>query len=204
MRLELTGRHVTITPTTRRLVEQQLAHVLRMLNDSAVSGQVVLTKEKSRVHCDATIHARGEKFLHGEANGRDVESALASAIDKIDRQAQKIKSKWTERKRRGISAAKAASAAPRPERGGKGFGERRQEADVTIAAATSAIAGGDEAVEVRIIRARRYPVKPMTIDEAAMEVVDRDASFLVFRNAANDEVTVLFRRPDGNLGLIEP
>jgi putative sigma-54 modulation protein len=200
MRLELTGRHITITPIIRRLVEQQLAHVLRMLNDSALSGQVVLTKEKTRVHCDATIHARGDKFLHGEATGRDVESALASAIDKIDRQAQKVKGKWAERKRRGISAAKAASAAPRPERGGKGFGERQD----GIATAPTPAVGEESAVEVRIIRARRYPVKPMTIDEAAMEVVDRDASFLVFRNAANDEVTVLFRRPDGNLGLIEP
>jgi putative sigma-54 modulation protein len=44
----------------------------------------------------------------------------------------------------------------------------------------------------------------MTIDEAAMEVVDRDDTFLVFRNAANDEITVVFKRPDGNLGLIEP
>jgi putative sigma-54 modulation protein len=196
MRLELTGRHITITPTLRRLVEQQLAHVLRMLNDSAVSGQVVLTKEKTRVHCDATIHARGEKFLHGEAAGRDLEGALASAIDKIDRQAQKVKGKWAQRKRRGMSAGRAASAATRPERGGKEFGEREDGA--------AAAAGEEPGVEVRIIRARRYPVKPMTIDEAAMEVVDRQASFLVFRNAANDEVTVLFRRPDGNLGLIEP
>ena len=44
MRLELTGRHVTITPTIRRLVDQQLSHVLRLLNDSVVSGQVVLTR----------------------------------------------------------------------------------------------------------------------------------------------------------------
>src|SRR5918993_2735959 len=98
MRLELTGRHVTITPNIRKLVDRQLAHVLRMLNDHVVSGQIVLTKEKSRVHCDATIHARGEKFLHGEASGKDVEAAVAAAVDKIDRQAQRIKGKWTEGK----------------------------------------------------------------------------------------------------------
>jgi putative sigma-54 modulation protein len=190
MRLELTGRHVTITPNIRKLVDRQLKHVLRMLNDHAVSGQIVLTQEKSRVHCDATIHARGEKFLHGEAAGKDVESAVAAAVDKIDRQALKVKGKWTEGKRRGISAAKAASAAPRPERGARVFGEEPPRAV-------------DEG-ELRIIRARRYAVKPMTIDEAAMEVGDDHNSFLVFRNAANDEITVLFRRPDGNLGLIEP
>ena len=192
MRLELTGRHVRITPGIRRLVEQQLKHVLRLLNDSAVSGQIVLTQEKTRVHSDVTIHARGEKFLRGEATGRDVEAALASAVDKIDRQALKVKSKWTKTRRRGISPAKAAAAAPRPERGGRGFGEAESGRD----------GGGDE---IRIIRARRYPVKPMTVDEAAMQMVDSRDAFVVFRNAANnDDITVLFRRPDGHLGLIEP
>src|ERR1700752_426421 len=161
-----------------------------MLNDHAVSGQIVLTKEKSRVHCDATIHARGEKFLHGEASGRDVAAARAGAVDKIDRQALKIKGKWTEAKRRGVSAGKAAAATPRPERAASGFGEEQ-------------LRGGDEN-DVRIIRARRYAVKPMTIDEAAMEVGEDSNAFLVFRNAVNEEITVLFRRPDGNLGLIEP
>jgi putative sigma-54 modulation protein len=190
MRLELTGRHITITAGLRKQVDQQLKHVLRMLNDHAVSGQIVLTKEKSRVHCDATIHARGEKFLHGEAAGRDVAAALAAAVDKIDRQALKIKGKWTEGKRRGVSAAKAAAAAARPERGARVFGEEQMR-------------GGDEN-EIRIIRARRYAVKPMTIDEAAMEIGNDHNAFLVFRNAVNEEITVLFRRPDGNLGLIEP
>ncbi|MNC95164.1 putative sigma-54 modulation protein [compost metagenome] len=57
---------------------------------------------------------------------------------------------------------------------------------------------------MRIIRARRYEVKPMSVDEAAMEVADGSDAFLVFRNAATDTINVLFRRPDGNLGLIEP
>jgi putative sigma-54 modulation protein len=195
MRLELTGRHITITPAIRKLVDEQLTRVLRPLNDSAVSGQVVLTKEKSRVRCDATIHARGEKFLHGEATGRDVELALGAALDKVDRQAQKLKSKWTERKRQGISAGKAASAAPRPERGGKAFGERQPPER------PAAVSDDDR---VRVIRARKYPVKPMTVDEAVMDLSERDEAFLVFINAATEQVNVLFQRPDGNLGLIEP
>lgn len=194
MRLELTGRHVTISSAIRKLVERQLAHVLKLLNDSAVSGQVVLTSEKSRVHCDITIHARGEKFLHGEATGADVDTALSAAVDKIHRQAQKLKGKRTDGKRRGISAAKASSAAPRPERGGRGFGE----------APPPARGNGGEENEVRIIRARRHAVKPLTIDEAATLIIDGPDPFLVFRNAATEEVSVLFRRPDGHLGLIEP
>ena len=122
MRLELTARHFTASATLRKLVEQRLGRALRPLNDNALSAQVVITRDKSRFHAEVTLHARGEHFLHGAATGRDAQTAMSAAIDKIDRQAQKLKGKWTERKRQGISAAKAASAAPRPERGAAVFG----------------------------------------------------------------------------------
>ena len=206
MRLELTGRHITITPAIRTLVEERLAPTLRMLNDSAVSSQVVLTKEKTRVRAEITLHVRGEHFLHGEAAGRDVQTALAAAVDKVDRQVQRLKSKWSKRKRQGISAAKAASAAPRPERAARAFSAARAGAAPAgrQAPAAAARGGGAEPRELRIIRARRYEVKPMSVDEAALEVGDGNDAFLVFRNAATDTINVLFRRPDGNLGLIEP
>ena len=198
MRLELTGRHVAITPTLRTLVEQRLAHVLRLLNESAVSAQVVLTQEKTRVHADVTLHARGEHFLHGEATGRDVATALGAATDKIDRQVEKLKGKWTQRKRRGISAAKAAAAAPRPERGGRGFSAESRPGP----------GGGrlrvEEGTGPRIIRSRRSAVKPMTIEDAAAVIGDGSDGVIVFRNSATDAVTVMFRRADGNIGLIEP
>lgn len=197
MRLELTGRHVTITPGVRTLVEDGLAHTLRMLNDSAVSAQVVLTKEKARHHADVTVHARGEHFLHGEATGRDIATAVGVAIDKVDRQAQKLKGKWAQRKRRGISAAKAGSEAPRPERGGRRFGSERQPE-------RAAARGRDLENAPRIIRVRRYAVKPMTVEDAAAEIGDGHDAVIVFRNSTSDMVTVLFRRPDGNFGLVEP
>ncbi len=189
MRLELTGRHVTITPALKKAVEQRLAHAGRVLHDGVVSAQVVLTTLKTRCNAEVTLHARGGHFMHGEVTGRDAPTAVAAAFDRIDRQAQKLKSKWTEGKRQGISAAKAASAVPRPEKAARAFGD----------------GGGDGAErQVRIVRARRYEVKPMSVDEAALEVGSDRSAFVVFRNADTDTVNVLFRRPDGNLGLIEP
>ena len=189
MRLELTGRHVTITPAVRKAVERRLARLARLLNDSIVSMQVVVTREKSRTHVDITLHARGDHFLHSEATGRDLPTALGAATEKIEHQAQKLKSKWTERKRQGVSAAKAGSAAPRPERARRVFGPPPTPA-------------GDDGI--RIVRARRYAVKPMSVDEAALEVAEGRDAFLVFRNATTDTINVLFRRSDGHLGLIEP
>ena len=191
MRLELTARHCTITGTLRTLVEERLVRALRPLNDGAVSAQVVVTREKSRFHAEVTLHARGEHFLHGEAKGSDPQAALNAAVDKIDRQVQKLKGKRTEQKRQGISPAKEASAAPRTRRGAAMFG-------------TGLAERADGAAQIRIIRARRYMVKPMSIDDAALEVSDGQDAFLVFRNAATEKITVLFRRADGHLGLIEP
>ena len=193
MRLELTGRHITITPVIRRLTDQCLAPMLRLLNDSAVSAQVVLTKVKTRVHAEVTLHARGEHFLHGEATDRDVETALSAAADKVDRQVRSLKSRWSKgkRQRQAVSVAKVATAVPPSER------DRR-----ASAAAARAVAADRRTL--RIVRARRYAVKPMSVDEAALEVVDGADTFLVFRNAATDTINVLFRRSDGNLGLIEP
>ena len=204
MRLELTGRHITITPSIRTMVEAQLAAVLRMLNDSAVSAKVALTKDKTRVHAELTLHARGEHFLHGEATGRDAQTALGGAVAKVDRQVQRLKNKWSKGKRQGLSAAKAAEAPPRPARGGKGASVRGAGAPAGAAASTSPRPPAAETRALKIIRARRYEVRPMSVDEAAMEVVDGADAFLVFRNAATDTINVLFRRPDGNLGLIEP
>ena len=177
MRLELTGRHVTITPVMRKSVERRLAALSRLLNDSIVSIQVVVSREKSRLHVDLTLHARGDHFLHGAATGRDLPAALGAAAEKLEHQAQKLKSKWSDHKRGRVSAAKTA---------------------------TAGAAAGEDGNVLRIVRARRYAVKPMSVDEAALEVAEERNAFLVFRNATTDTINVLFRRPDGNLGLIEP
>jgi putative sigma-54 modulation protein len=186
MRLELTGRHIRITPALRQLVHDGLGKLERVLHDGAVSLQAVLSQQKHRHHVEMTLHARGEHFFHGAGTGKDWEAAINQAVDKVEQQARRLKGKWTEgRRRRGVSTARAAAAARPLERGR---------------------VAGDDGFErgVRIIRARRTASKPMSVDEAALEVADNAGAFIVFRNASTDAVNVLFRRPDGNLGLIEP
>jgi len=177
MRLELTGRHLTITTGMRRLVQKHLAHIERLFATSALSAQIVITRQKTMHHVEINLHARGEHFLHGDATAADWQRALTTATDKIERQAQKLAGKW-KAKRRG---APVRTETPAP---------------------AGAVDGAE--TRIRIIRARRYAVKPMSVDDAALEVGAGNNAFLVFRNASTDAVTVLYRRPDGNLGLIEP
>jgi putative sigma-54 modulation protein len=179
MRVDITGRHVEITTPLRQLIDRRLAKLGRLLNDSALSATVILTKEKYRHRSEVIIHARGDHTLRGLGEGNNWPLSVRAATEKIEQQAAKLKSKWGERKRRGSGPRIVAAA-----------GER----------ASAEPASGPQ----RVIRARRYPVKPMSIEDAALQVEGTAENFLVFRNAETDAVSILYRRKDGNLGLIEP
>ncbi len=179
MRLELTGRHLDITPPLRTLIERRLSKIERLLRDSAVSAQIVCSIEKYRHQIDMTIHARGDHMLHGLGQGTTWQMALKGAVAKIEKQARKVKTKWTSRKRRASSArhlgspvepARPAAADARP----------------------------------RIVRSRAEAVKPMTVEDAALRVGAGADTFVVFRNSTTDAINILYRRKDGHLGLIEP
>ncbi|MGE3277154.1 MAG: ribosome-associated translation inhibitor RaiA [Vicinamibacterales bacterium] len=181
MRLELTGRQVSISPGLRALVDDKLQRVLRQVNDRGISATVTVSKEKFQKIVDVSLHARGERFLHAVARAETWELAVNAAAEKLEQQARKMKGKLKERQRRGTSAkARAAAQLVEPE------------------------AAVPAPPKRRVIRASRYSVKPMTVDEAALELEGRDDEFLVFRDAVTDAVNVLYRRKSGQFGLIEP
>jgi len=192
MRLELTGRHVRITPGIRTLVDERLQKLDRLLHDRAVSLQVVLYLEKYRHRVEMTLHARGEHFFHGTGSGQNWELAVNQALGKVNQQVRKLKGKWDDGKRQRVSTSKASPAAVTAERESRPPVRRRSvDADATR-------------VMPRVVRVRSRAAKPMTIEDAAAELGDGNDAVIVFRNSSTDAVTVLFRRPDGNLGLIEP
>jgi putative sigma-54 modulation protein len=182
MRLDITGRHVTVTPSLRQLITRRLAPIERVLNDAALSALVVVTKEKYRHKVEIAIHTRGDHTLNGTAEANSWHLAVPGAIDKIEQQAKKLKGKWNDRKRQSAKVVRARKLAP----------ESMVESPAPIEAP-------------RVVRATRYPIKPMSIDDAAMQIDDSDDAFLVFRNADDDDgVAIIYRRKDGNLGLIQP
>ena len=192
MRLELRGHHVDITPALRRLVGTKLSKLERLLNDSAVSAQAILTREKHRHRADITLHARGEKFLHGVADTDNWETALSSAIEKISQQAQKVKSKRKASKRH---SPKAGIVAAREN------GETERPALVKAAAPAHAVRGR---VRIpRILRASRQTIRPMSVADAAREVDAGDDGVVIFRDVETEAVSVLFRRPNGEMTLVE-
>jgi putative sigma-54 modulation protein len=176
MRLEITGRHVDVTAPLRQLIDRRLARLGRVLNDAAVSAQVILTREKYRHLTEIVIHARGDHTMRGTGEGNAWPASMRQAAEKIEQQAHKLKGKWNGRKRAG--AGRRSVPAP--------------------------TAPSDAGSARRIVKATRYAVKPMSVEDAAMRVDDGSETFLVFRNSDNDAVSIVYRRKDGNVGLIEP
>jgi putative sigma-54 modulation protein len=200
MRLSLTGRHVDVTPAVRQLVTRRLAKIERLLNDHALSTQVVLTLEKRHHNTEITVHARGDNLITGKGSAASWPQSLSEAVEKVMQQALKVKEKWVTRKRR----------AP----GGRGLADGRVPGSITAQKAGSAPMAAaltanratrvNASTAVPLVRPTRYAVKPMSLEDAALRFEDAREPFVVFRHAETERINILYQRPDGRLGLIDP
>jgi len=190
MRLELRGHHVDVTPGLRRFVEEKLSKLERLLNDRAVSAHAILTVEKRRHVADITLHARGERFLHGLGDAGNWETSLTQAIAKISHQAQKLKTRQKDKRH----TLKAPSLEPI-----EAPASRARLRKPAVAAKPARTRGRLP----RVLRASREPLKPMSVEDAAREVDAGGDGVVVFRNAQSQAISVLYRCPNGELTLVE-
>ena len=191
MRLELRGHHVDITPALRRLVGAKLAKIEQLLNDRAVSVKAILTIEKHRHRANVTLHARGEKFLHGEAETDKWETAVSGAVEQISQQAQKIKNKQHDLTRHGVKTGVAAAA------------ENNGTEQAAVKPARARRPAAERVRMPRILRATRQAIKRMSAADAARQLDADGDGVVVFRDAETAAISVLYRRANGELTLVE-
>jgi putative sigma-54 modulation protein len=177
MNFEYTGRHVEVSPAIRKHVEDHFKKLDHIFNNSTANTHVIIEVEKNRHIGELIVHWRDHTLAAKDVNV-DMYMALTRAITRIEKQAVKLKSKTIGRKQ---GAKRVSAVAPQPD-------------------------GQLEATPrpPRIIAARRYTVKPMTAEEAALHLSGEKDQFLVFRDADTERLGVLYKRVDGNYGLIEP
>ncbi len=178
MNVEITGRHVVITPAIRDYVNKRLKKFNRVLGDDA-SFHVIIDVEKERHTAEIILRSK-LLDLTGKGETSDMYSSILRAIEKIERQALKHKSKIIEGKRQ---RAKAKSLAIR-----SGAAERER----------SSARGRWDGVQLE--EAER---KPMTVEEAALELGHSELPFVVFRERESESICVLYKRKDGMLALVQ-
>jgi len=171
----MTGRQIEVTDALRQAAEDRLSRLEKYL-DGDGEAHVILAVEKRRHRAEVVVRDRRVTLSAAGETG-DMYSSLNLVGDRLERQAKKHREKLKiERKREGKKASprRLASLPPTPPD------------------------------EPRVIRVPTSPVKPMSVEEALLQVRDTEREFLVFRNSASHRVSVLYRRRDGNYGLIEP
>ncbi len=177
MQLTLHGRNVEVTPALREYVEKKIGKLEKYF-EFALEPQVVLLVQKGDHRVEITIPLDG-RVLRSEVETGDMYASVDEAVDKIERQIHKYKTRIN-RKARQVNDPLLFKE--------NFMGSEPEEDDN----------------EPRLVRTKRFTMKPMSIDDAILEMNLLDHDFYVFTNSDTDEVNVVYRRRDGNYGLIEP
>ena len=176
MNIEFTGRQMEIGDDLRQYTRARLRKITRLLGD-AYEMHVILTAEKHRRLAEVTLKFHDHILVGVEESG-DPRISLNRALEKLERQAVRLLERRRTRKRR-----------PKP--------------TTTVVLNVLGLEGVDRE-EGRAIEAEHVPIKPMSVEEAITALDQSRAGAVVFRNPETERVNVIYHRPDGNLGLIEP
>jgi len=183
MKIDITGRQVEITPALRDFAVEKLRKLEKLL-DGPLEVHVVLGVEKHRHVAEIQVKSR-TAILSGTEETGDLYASIGEVADKLERQALKHKEKVTEKKRRERLRA--------PDLGGS-LGEPKGEE----------AASAPEDLPARIFRSERYRLKPLSAEDAVLELEATGEDILVFRDDRTYRVNVVYRTQDGNFGLIDP
>jgi putative sigma-54 modulation protein len=177
MDITVTFRHMEPTESLRTYAEEKVSKIKKYM-DFPVEAHIVLTVEKFRHVADVTLSVDGNRIKGVEETG-DMYSAIDQVMDKIEKQVKKYRSKIRSRKPESIK------------------GEETLVREETVEAPSLQF-------EDPVIEVEKMVAKPMDPEEAAMQLNISLQDFLVFRNSRSNDINVIYKRKDGNLGLIEP
>ncbi len=203
MNVEYTGRHYEVTPAIRKEVETGLAKIRKILGDR-FETKVILAVEKHRHKAEITINPRNG-LLVGLAQAKDMMIAVSEALDHLEKQAVKYKTRWQSKKR---SARKSEEVKKwnghSPQDDGTSTQTKVGLTEKTaVPVAVHRYPPVARTTEVHLVRSdEAVAMRPMTLEEAIKEAHFRDRDVFVFRDPKG-KVMILHRTRDGKMELIE-
>ena len=176
MRFQYTEKKVTLPENVHKYAEKKVMKLERFFGTDA-DALVTFSVEKNRNNVEITVHAAGTYFRASESTS-DMFASIDAAVATIERQIRKNKTRLEKRLREGAL-------------------EHEVRPDYAPAAEE------DEDEEFKIVRSKRFPIKPMSPEEAILQMNLLEHEFFVFRNQQEDDaVSVVYRRKNGGYGLI--
>jgi putative sigma-54 modulation protein len=193
MQVSVTFRHIEATEALRDHAERRVERIAKYVH-RPIDAHVILSVTKRR-HVAEIVFNADRTTLSAKEETADLYSAIDLAAEKLEQQARKHTSKLKSHKGPARASPRRAAQEPPPAPELSGPGLRM---DVLRADSFDRRKGPD------VIKSTRLPVRPMSVEEAVMQMDLMSNEFLVFRNAATDMLSVVYRRKDGNYGLIAP
>lgn len=176
MKITITGRKVNLRDNFKELAKKKLSRFDRIFDEDA-EADVVVTVERNRQTVETTIRSHGMIF-RAESTDYEMNDALDQVISSLGRQIRKNKN--------------------------------RLDKEIHSAALDQYVeeylhsAEEEESGEYKIVRTKHFFVKPLSVDEAILQMNMLGHQFFMFRNETNGEINVVYKRKDGNYGLLEP
>jgi putative sigma-54 modulation protein len=195
MDIVVRGKNVDVPPGLRKLAREKLHKISKFTHDA---GRVEVDFSELRNRrvadnqvCDVIVHLK-RNFVKAHAAATEPAAALDLVIDKVEHQVARIKEKRVTRSHAHRRNRVAADVVELPSDG--------------VAGPAAVVDDGDDeepGLADRIVKTKRLTAKPMAPEEAALQMELLGHDFYLFTNAENGHAAVLYRRRDGNLGLIE-
>ena len=182
MNFIISGKNIEVTQGLKDAIEQKLGKLERYFTPET-EIIVTLSVEKGRQKIEVTIHVKGN-IVRSEQTSNDMYVSIDLVEEVIERQLRKYKNKLVA-KSQGHPTGAAPSGSIRTE-----FIESEEDSP--------------ENDEIRIVRTKKFGVKPMFPEDACVQMELLGHNFYVFRNAETDEVNVVYKRKGNTYGLIEP
>ncbi len=177
MKITFKGKHIEVTDAMRNYIEKRLNKIERHF-DHILEVIVTLSVEKNRQIVEATLQA-SRALIRAEEETDDMYTSIDKVADKLERQIQKYKEKYFQKPHPGSERKGLVN---------EGVNVEDSESDKIA----------------KIVKTKRFAIKPMSVEEAAMQMDLLGHNFFVFANDNTNKVNVLYKRKDGNFGLIEP
>ena len=179
MQVNITFRHLEPTDALKTHVRDRVAHVGKYI-DRPSEAHAVLHVENLDHHAEITMKA-GRFLLRGTGRSQDMYASIDAAAERIEKQLKKHKAKLTDSHRTGAPEVPV----------------------VEIRHDVLDILEHPDRPSHRVVKSTQLQAKPMTVDEAILQLELLDERFHVFQNVADRAINVVYRRDDGSFGLIE-
>ncbi|MFL6569067.1 MAG: ribosome hibernation-promoting factor, HPF/YfiA family [Chthoniobacterales bacterium] len=196
--VKVTGRHLPITPAINDYVVRKI-EALHLDYPRIIEAHVILEVEKYRHSAEVILVCSNHITIEACEETDDMYAAIDAVVDKIARQMRKYKTRLMKKHRPRkdiVHHLEEHILEPEPvalnSKNGNGNGDHAEQHDE------------DEEHHHPVVRTERYPVKPMFVDEAVLQLEMSTRQFLVFMNPRSSRMNVLYRRKSGDFGLIEP